>query len=109
MTTASVRHYRTEFGIWWLSQSDLEILAAHDWPDPLPPWLVDEVRSAYGRAGRGRLWVSRMLGKVGDASFNDSPLCKHCERCAGIVIRWQDLDVLDELPGIVTDFRLRRA
>ncbi len=104
-----------ELAIWWLSQSDSEILSDGNEelfpPDILPDYLEDEVMSRYGRPARGRLWVSMAQGfKINDLKWPDpeTPLAKHCGLCGGIVLWRKDLPSLATLPGLVTDMNLQR-
>lgn len=96
--------------VWWLSSEDFEALNAffpQDFGPPFPEWLGKQLRSARGRAGRGRLWVDPMFGGF-EAIFNASPLATHCGQCAGIVIGRGDLEAIAYMPGVVTDRYLRR-
>lgn len=100
--------------IWWLSAADIEAIGEprETWPS----WLREEFVSIRGRAGRRRLWVAREvfgqaaetgLGLDGDAW--ETPIGKIAERCGGIMVRADDLPLLADLPGLVTDLRPPRA
>lgn len=93
--------------IWWVSQTDQEVMAAVDrshWPDE----LAIEYRSREGRNARGRLWVPtewmnqpdmRVEWKDGDPMFDALG-----EDYGGIVLRRDFYHLIANQPGLVTDF-----
>lgn len=96
--------------IWWLSQQDQEQIAEErqDGNIGFPKYIEDELDSMYGRAGRGRLWISN---ECEDESFEvypwpDNEMGKICGNCSGLVFVEEDLLVLEDLPGMVTDREL---
>jgi hypothetical protein len=104
--------------VWWTSQQDLEWYATKydvEEPPPYPDWpeyLLRELRSRFGRNGRGRLWVASDSG-FGDVSISpwpNTPLAAWAEKCAGgIVIRAEDLPLFRDVPGVITDLRMRQV
>lgn len=97
----------TDVLIWWLSQSD--VLFMERWP--LPERLAGQLRSCSGRNGRGRLWIDPglKLGTVEVTGWPGTPLARHCEERAGVVILRSELPLLAQLPGLVTDLKLQRV
>lgn len=102
------------FLIWWTTQSDCEAIDRANAQSalPWPKYLRLEFSSRLGRNGRGRLWCSPALRNAPDGT-NGWPNTPLAERLAsdygGIVIRASDRLHLDEMPGVITDFNLRRA
>lgn len=92
--------------IWWTNQNDCERITPLDtWPR----WLYDEFQSRYGRAGRGRLWVSSRLSDVPDGvtvewDEANNWFCRAAHDAGGIVIRAEDLEHVQFLPGFITTF-----
>lgn len=106
--------------VWWLDQAATEAVRAWlgasgsaGWPaSPWPAYLREEFRSREGRAGRGRLWVSAHLAAEGVAvePWPPGPVGEWilASGAAGIVLLGTDVPALVDLPGLVTDLRLRR-
>lgn len=94
--------------VWWLSQADFSVFTPLDF-EHFPAWLNDQLRSAKGRNGRGRLWIAPQFPQDFEVKFDNSPLALSCSQCAGIVIYCSSTGLLAHLPGIVTDQTLRRV
>lgn len=97
--------------IWWLSQYELEEVeeALKKLPnEDFPEWLMSELRSAYGRNGRGRLWAAKQFEGASVDPWPSTPMGKYLGRCAGICISEAEIELLNQLPGIVTDTKLER-
>ena len=93
--------------VWWLRPDEIGIALGSL---AIPGWLINQLGSAHGRNGRGRLWRARHLTEVSvDEPWPETPLAKHCETCAGIVVTEAELTTLRDFPGVVTDLRLRRV
>jgi hypothetical protein len=93
--------------VWWLTPSEIQDMK--DWA--LPEVLLRLVASATGRSGRGRLWNVRTDGRFDDfrVTFNETtPLARHCVNCVGLVIAREEVALLADLPGVVTDQNLKR-
>lgn len=82
-------------GVYWLDDS------------PLPDYLKRQFLSRYGRAGRGRLWVPEGI-EVRDMEWPDpeTPIAQKASNCGGIVFWRNDLDIVRQFPGFVTDWEL---
>ena len=95
--------------IWWLSQKTLEIVIKYK--DALPEYLISEIESMRGRAGRGRLWIHSQFPEtmVNDTYF-ESPIGQWItlESMGGIVIRDEDAELVRKFPGLLTDLKLTR-
>ena len=96
--------------IWWLSEADYEVIG-----DPpitgWPAYLLRQYESRRGRPGRGRLWVDQEIEAEHGPLRVDWPrtlLGVVLERCGGLVVRIEDVPLLDDLPGYVTDTTLKR-
>lgn len=96
--------------IWWVDQPALEHVVRHLSTMSVDTWLRSEILSADGRCGRGRLWVNERFKDVQRIDpWPETLLAKYFEdRCSGIVISPKELEVVAQLPGIVTDFQLKR-
>jgi hypothetical protein len=93
--------------VWWVRPEEIGIALGSL---AIPGWLIDQLVSAHGRNGRGRLWIARHLVEVSiDEPWPETPLAKHCETCAGIVVTIAELATLQDFPGVVTNLQLRRA
>ena len=112
--------------IWWLNQSQCEeaydivansILANSGdrirTSEILPEYLQVELCSREGRSGRGRLWIHKSLPNVGVDPWPDTELAHQFagERgpefdAGGIVFKEEDLDLVRQLPGIITNLKL---
>lgn len=98
----------TDLLIWWLDAEDLRAIG--DPPAGFPSCLAAEVSSLRGRAGRGRLWARDWLGDVKvTVPWPETPLGRRLERCGGIVIHPGEVQLVADLPGILTDLALRRV
>jgi hypothetical protein len=98
--------------VWWLNQPQTEAVLEPSNFDRLPAYLQGEVKSREGRAGRGRLWVSRTLGEgeFGIDPWPDTALAKELGMdSGGIVFKADDLPLLSAMPGIVTDMKLNKV
>jgi len=104
--------------VWWTSQQDLEWYATKydvEEPPPYPDWpeyLLSELRSRFGRNGRGRLWIAldSGFGGVSISPWPNTPLAAWAEKYAGgIVIRAEDSLLLRDVPGVITDLRMQRV
>lgn len=94
--------------IWWLNQEQSE--ASLEGIDELPNYLHDQLRSRYGRPGRGRLWVDSCLPQgIKVDPWPDTELAHELERgYGGIVFKALHLKLLLEKPGVITDLKLNR-
>lgn len=120
---------RDDILIWWTSESDCRVIGEpHDQSDPddrveadgihdtstspLPPYILREFQSRWGRAGRGRLWVSQEIpwvhGQDGVIPWPNEYLAHEIDRyaMAGIVFLRDDLALIAAMPGFVTDMEL---
>lgn len=102
-----------ELAVWWLQPGAIRQLVRHsaDTRDlwrclGVPEYIGLELRSACGRAGRGRLWPAGGI-ECGDLPWNDAhPNAAYCREAAGIVFWRRDAARLYWLPGLATDWRL---
>jgi hypothetical protein len=96
-----------ELAIWWLTQEECEAIRQSD--RNLPGYLGEEFDSRHGRPGRGRLWVPKNLGTAEVKPWPNKPMARFLgANAGGIVIDRDDVPMLAEFPGIVTDMELRR-
>jgi hypothetical protein len=96
--------------IWWLTALDVQCIGGPGltWPN----YLRIQFRKLAGRPVHGPLWVDPSFGHVEiPAEAWTTPLGRACERAGadGIVLLADDVELLEDLPGLVTDLRLRRA
>jgi len=97
--------------IWWLSGEDQEAIG--DPSGTWPVWLRIEYEGRMGRAGRGRLWIADKFAPMApriDSTHPgwQTPIGKIAALRGGIVIGEEDLPLLADLPGLVTDLQLQR-
>ncbi len=103
------------FLIWWTTQADCEAIGGAEAlgkTPALPEYLILELRSRIGRNGRGRLWVSGLLNgaPAGTTTWPTTALAYVLEgQYGGIVIRAEDRFALADMPGVITDFNVRRV
>lgn len=115
--------------IWWVDETGAKLITAQHAPEcelpasmEIPGYIREEYRDRYGRAGRGRLWVNaeefKSRGDIGVDVWPSTPLGALLsgahgegvgEDFGGIVIRREHAAALRDLPGIITDFTVRRA
>lgn len=124
--------YLQGYVIWWLTEADCRLLGephrrsnwagddreegarvfgrpgtldleATGWPD----YLQRQYRSRYGRAGRGRLWVTPEIPVERIAIPDDHPLTPRIAQSGGIVLHARDLHLVSVLPGLVTTLTLQ--
>ena len=97
---------KDEYLIWWLDQFEAERL--YDLLDQidLPEYIKVEVRSRYGRSGRGRLWVPRHIDLQEILWDDDKVTAKLASKCGGIVFEPKHYDYISILPGFITDLNL---
>lgn len=97
--------------IWWLLPSEIhQLLGVGDSAVDLlgrlrvPLYIAEQVRSAGGRAGRGRLWVPSNIHITGIEwpSIENAGSVRAGE-CAGIVIWACDAKAMAGLPGLLTN------
>ena len=95
--------------IWWLNQADCQAIGP-ELTAEVPEYLRDQYRSRLGRPGRGRLWQdSEIKESLGVEPWPTTALARVFEGdYGGIVIRESDLHHVFQLPGIVTDTKLKR-
>lgn len=94
--------------IWWLTARDCRLIdAAGGLPMRFPSYLRDRYAARRGRAGDGLLFAGEPRrcgpwpGTALAAVLDDS--------CAGgVVLERRDLQLLAEMPGIITDGYLRQ-
>lgn len=98
--------------VWWLSDKDQDFIG--DSRAAWPEWLQREYNDRRGRAGRGRLWVSRRFESVVEPLIPPdhpgwtTPIGLAADRCGGVVITESEVPLLAELPGLLTDLDLKR-
>ena len=98
--------------VWWLSQGDCELIRTLDDGPSSISYLREQFDNLYGRNGRGRLWVPEELEGRGlevPERFFAGPVEGAVMKCGGIVMLREDLPRIARLPGLVTDFELRRV
>ena len=110
--------------IWWTNQADCEAIddstphreCIGELPTRFPKYIRNEYRSRYGRNGRGRLWVASILGDVSVNLWPKTPLgellgekSRFEQTYAGIVIQRNDAKLFYNMPGIITDTKLKRV
>jgi hypothetical protein len=94
--------------IWWLCEHDC--LAIGGTVRGAPKYLKEQYRSRLGRPGRGRLWADERFGEPRVSPWPRTALARALgDSYGGIVIEDGDLQLLEMLPGIVTDMQLRRV
>lgn len=103
-----------ELAIWWVSENDCRVMEANEGVGDfellnIPEYVERELRSRYGRAGRGRLWCPEGI-KVNDLDWpEESLLAEYLGRhCGGIVFYRRDIKALWSLPGVFTDTAVKR-
>ena len=82
----------------------------------LPAYIQEQYRSRYGRNGRGRLWIddSMFSRRIQVASWPQTPLGYVLgetimgQSYAGIVVKNDDVKLLRDMPGVVTDMKIQR-
>lgn len=73
----------------------------------IPDYLRQQARSRQGRPARGRLWIDDAFpDDIQVDPWPDNELSRKCDKLGGIVFKAEDLEVVLDLPGIVTDLRL---
>ena len=107
---------KENYAIWWLGQEEMESAPRGDGEleIPGPEYLARQWARRDGRPGGGRLWTDNdeFVGdeqKLGVDYWPNTPMSRALANCGGIVIRRKDLEHLATLPGLVTDFNLRRV
>lgn len=98
-----------ELAIWWVTPGN-EMYLQYRVPevDALPQYICKEVHDLFGRAMRGRLWVSREITpKINGIDWDDAKPCASlASESGGIVIFKKDIDALRSMPGFVTDLKM---
>jgi hypothetical protein len=103
----------TLLAIWWLREPALRQLVADGEETRdlwrllgVPEYVGAELDSAFGRAGRGRLWPAAGIA-CDDLAWDDAhPNAVYCGQAAGIVFWRRDAPRLAGLPGLLTDCAL---
>jgi hypothetical protein len=102
-----------EVAVWWLGQRELQQLVrdgdctASLWRRlGVPSYIGEELRDAYGRAGRGRLWVPDGITLDGIDWSDSHPNAARAIEAAGIVFWRKDVATLKGRPGFLTDASL---
>lgn len=105
--------------IWWVNQDDIKYVSrlldnsvkeGVDHNLGLPFYLVRELRSAFGRAGRGRIWASYKLGLVRIDPWPKTVLANILSvGFAGIPFWLNDYEFVKHFPGIFTRLDLSRV
>jgi hypothetical protein len=94
--------------IWWLDVEDRRAIGQPGvtWP----AYLRSEFALMLRSSSRGRVRVPPEFGNVvvPDEVWG-SPIGRRVGLCTGIVIHAEDVAFLVDLPGLVTDLRLRRV
>lgn len=97
--------------IWWLSQDETEIVHAAIEADTLhlPAYIEEMINNRYGRAGRGRLWLSHPdLDFPGVLEWTDGQVFADAANSrGGLVMSERDAVAIRYLPGFVTDTALQ--
>lgn len=99
--------------LWWLDEKNMKKI--HEFSDKreafwdtigIPEYLFPELRDAYGRNGRGRLWVPNEI-ECESIEWSDSHSnASRCRECAGLVFLRSDFAKLSGLPGFITETNL---
>lgn len=103
----------TTLAIWWLCHGDREAIGVH-LNSSLPGYLRVAYHESRGSPGMGWLWVGSRYAGTCIQERPDTPLARLLrgefgeKTYAGIVIRDVDIPLLKDLPGIITDLKLRR-
>lgn len=89
--------------IWWLSEMDIEAIG--QLPAEFPLYIRRQFSSMQGRRKAGRLWVDIEFPEPVSAGVPiDTPLGRLiCRHCGGIPLVSQDVHLVRQLPGILTD------
>lgn len=130
--TPEERKMGSPYLIWWVSQANTERMGHPAYKDEvddsyleegyfwredtdLPDYIFSELRSRYGRPGRGRLWTSPDI-KVDDLDVDDAEsdlvrrmIVSECQDCGGIVFRKEDLKYVRKYPGFITDLEYNKV
>jgi hypothetical protein len=94
--------------IWWLNQSDHEMVSLLCEDAEIPQYIIKEFNSRVGRAGRGRLWIPEEIKFAGIKWQDDDPIFDAVgDSYGGIVIHRCDVHHIVSWPGFVTDENLR--
>lgn len=95
--------------IWWINQADCDAIG-RELPTEYPEYLKDQFASRRGRPGRGRLWTHDSLGHAEVDPWPETPLAKVLgEGYGGVVFKEDDLGLLWQLPGVITDTKLNKV
>ena len=101
--------------VWWLSEEEVHSIcrtAAIRRPVAWPEYMTNEFVSMQGRVGRGRLWVAPQFGavklNVEERQWAYTPIGMAASCRGGIVILPEDVKVLADMPGLITDLSLVR-
>lgn len=98
-----------ELLIWWTSQSDCERVAelVNTEAIQLPPYILEELDSRGGRAGRGRLRVPDIPETRGlESIVFEGPAAPIAHGAGGIVFKAVDAFLVIALPGFVTTLEM---
>ena len=98
-----------ELAIWWVTPgNEMHLQHRVEEVDALPSYISVEVHSLFGRALRGRLWVSAEIQtRVEEIPWDASkPCARRASESGGIVVYRKDLNTLTGMPGFVTDMNL---
>jgi hypothetical protein len=94
----------TALCIWWLSRGECEAIG-ETLPERFPEYLRRKYRYLAGHPGFTRLWIDeRFVGQAAPLTpARDIALGIWVSQCTGIVMRAEDVCLLGNLPGLVTD------
>jgi hypothetical protein len=96
-----------KYVVWWLSQQAAELIyESADIMQDLPDYICTQVKSRYGRPGRGRLWVPDDIPIEEIEWDEEKPMARIAGMCGGIVIKRSSISDVAHLPGFLTDLLL---
>ncbi len=101
---------KNELFIWWTSNAEaLRIGDAA--PKILPEYVREQYHHRRGFSGGGpkTLWVDKKFGAREISEWPKTNIARMIEEgtSAGIVFAGSDLQLFKDVPGVVTDFKLR--
>lgn len=78
----------------------------------MPEYIMEQFDSRYGRAGRGRLWVSDLpvfdqIRKDGIVWDDAAKRVDYMRQSGGIVFLREDYAHVKVMPGLVTDIHMK--
>ncbi len=102
---------KNELFIWWTSDHEAITLIGDKAPAQLPEYVREQYhhRRGFGGSGPKTLWVDKKFGAREIAEWPKTNIARMIEEgtSAGIVFAGSDLQLFKDVPGVVTDFKLR--